>query len=273
MHHQYADDGRILTSPKELEPLLRGSFPAFYRTVGHVRFFYMADEIWDGESSLVFMAGGEQLAAITLGDGVFYIRVADSDFRIVDGALLGDVFAMLEKTVPMDWHRPFEQLTVSPDPNVYPCGYRCDLCLGSKRYSEHDYSESDNFAYMNWVCYHNCVPGIDIERPPAGDRGIFQCSGCNLNRNRFCRSFFCCKEKGYANCAECGQYHSCDVYHDSHHAAQCNLGITAEEVTRLVIPYCMKERLDVLRNSVLGFAPSASWDLRTAYKTRKKGLR
>lgn len=122
MYHQYADDGRILTSPKELEPLLRGSFPAFTKTVGHIRFFYMADEIWDGESSLVFIAGGEQLTAIILDDGFFYMHVADHDFRIVDGALLDDVFAMLERTVPIGWHRPFEQLTVNPGPSVYPCG-------------------------------------------------------------------------------------------------------------------------------------------------------
>ena len=251
MYHQYTDDGRVLTSPKELEPLLKGSFPAFSKTVGHIRFFYIADEIWDGKSSLVFNAGGEQLAAIMLDDGVLYIHAADNDFQIVDEALLDNVFEVLKKTVPIGWHRPFEQLTVNPDPNVFPCGYRCDLCLGSKRYKENDFPESDNFAYMNWVCYHNCVPCIDIKHPPVNDKGIFQCLGCKLNRNKFCRSFACSKEKGYANCTECGDYHSCDVYRDSHHAGQCNLGITADEVMKLVIPYCMKERLDILRNSTL----------------------
>jgi len=251
MYHFYADDGRILTPPKELEPQLKGAFPAFSELLGHIRFFYVADEIWDGKSSLVFSADGEQLAAITLADDVFYVRITDEDFRIVDETLLDNVFEVLNKTVPSSWHRPFEQLTANPDPNVFPCGYRCDLCLGSKRHNGNDLSESNNFAYMNWVCYHNCVPGIDIERPPVNDKGIFQCSGCNLNRNKFCRSFICSKEKGYANCAECGEYHSCDVYRDSHHAGQCNLGITADEVTKLVIPYCMKERLDILRNSTL----------------------
>lgn len=247
MLHHYADDGRILTPPKELEPMLKGSFPAFSKLLGHIRFFYMADEIWDGKSSLIFSADGEQLTAITLDDSVFYVHMANEDFRIADDALLNNVFEILKKTVPISRHRPFDQLAANPDPNVFPCGYRCDLCLGSKRYNENDFSESDNFAYMNWVCYNNCVPGIDIERPPVNNKGIFQCSGCNLNRNKFCRSFICSKEKGYANCAECGDYHSCDVYRDSHYAGQCNLGITAEEVTNLVIPYCMKERLDILR--------------------------
>jgi len=59
-----ADDGRILTPPKELEPLLKDAFPAFYKLLGHMRWFYMADEIWDGKSSLVFNADGEHFAAI-----------------------------------------------------------------------------------------------------------------------------------------------------------------------------------------------------------------
>lgn len=251
MLHHYADDGRVLTPPKALEPLLKSAFAAFSKLLGHIRFFYMADEIWDGKSSLVFSADGDQLAAITLDDGAFYVHIANKDFRIVGEALLDSVFKVLKETAPTGCHRPFEQLTAHPDPKVFPCGYRCDLCLGSKRYNENGFSESDNFAYMNWVCYHNCVPGIDIERPPADDKGIFYCSGCNLKRNKFCRGFTCSRSKGYADCVECGEYHSCDVYRDSHYAGQCNLGITAMEVTNLVIPYCMKERLDVIRNSAL----------------------
>ncbi|MCL2153814.1 MAG: hypothetical protein FWH57_12870 [Oscillospiraceae bacterium] len=63
------DDGRILTPPKELEPLLKSSFNAFSKLLGHIRFFYVVDEIWDGKSSLVFKAGGEQVSAITLENG------------------------------------------------------------------------------------------------------------------------------------------------------------------------------------------------------------
>jgi hypothetical protein len=250
MKRSTTDDKRILTPPKELEPLLKGSFPAFSKLLGHIRFFYMADEIWDGKSSLIFSADGKQLIAVMLDDGVFYVQLANKDFQITDEAL-DTIFDVLKKTVPVELHRPFEQLTVNPDSNVFPCGYRCDLCLGSKDYDESNLSESDNFAYMNWACYHDCVPGIGIERPPANEIGVFRCSGCNQNNNKFCRSLTCSKEKGYANCAECGEYHLCDVYHDSHYAGQCNLGITAEEVTKLVIPYCMKERLDILRTLLI----------------------
>ena len=248
MYYIYADDGRILTSPKELEPLLKGSFTAFSKLLGHIRFFYMADEIWDGKSSLIFSAGGEQLAAIMLDDGIFNIHISDEDFRIADETLLDIVFETLKKNIPSERHRPFEQLTVNlNEPNKFLCGRRCDLCLGSKKSDENDFSESENFGYINWLCYHNCVPNINVERWD----GVFNCPGCaETRKTKDCRYFPCPTEKGYANCVECGKYHSCDVYRDSHYPGQCNLGITAEEVTKLVIPYCDKERLDIFRNSI-----------------------
>ena len=247
MYHIYADDGRILTSPKELEPLLEGSFPAFSKIVGHIRFFYMVDEIWDGKSSLIFSADGKQLADITLDDSFFKIQIADEIFPIVDELLLDTVFEALTKTAPSAQQRPFEQLTINlDDPNQFPCGRRCDLCLGSKKSDKHNFSKGENFGYMNWVCYHNCVPGLDIGRFD----GIFSCQGCAQTRKtEDCKYFPCPTEKGHANCVECGEYHSCDVYHDCHYPSQCNLGITSEEVTKLVIAYCNKERLDVLRKS------------------------
>ena len=249
IYHIYADDGRILTSPKELEPLLKGAFPAFSNMVGHIRFFYVADEVWDGKSSLLFYGGNEQLAAITLDDAIFNIRIAGEDFRIIDETLLETVFKALSKTVPSDHHRPLEQLTIDlNDPNQFPCGRKCDLCLGSKKSSKDDFSESENFGYMNWLCYHNCVPSVGvIERWD----GVFTCPGCvETRKTKDCIYFPCPTEKGYAHCVECGEYHSCDVHRDSHYPGQCNLGLTAGEVTSLVIPYSVKERLDLLRSLI-----------------------
>ncbi len=247
MYHFYADDGRVLTPPKELEPLLKGSFPAFSRILGHIRFFFMADEIWDGRSSLVFSAGSERLAAITLDDGVFSVQIADEEFRIENETSLDRVFGILRETVSSERRRPFEQLTINlNDPNQFPCGRRCDLCLGSRKSDENNFSESENFGYMNWLCYHSCIPNTNVERRD----GVFNCPGCvETRKTKDCRYFPCPTEKGYSNCVECGKYHSCDVYRDSHYPGQCNLGITAEEVTNLVIPYCSKERLDVFRIS------------------------
>ena len=249
MEHFTTDDGRLLTPPKELEPLLKGSFPAFSKLLGHIRFFYMTDENWDGKSSLTFTAEGSKLIAVTLSDGVFYVHIANENFKVADDSLLDNIFQVLKKAVHIAYRRPSEQLTANPNPNGYICGYRCDMCLGYQSYNETQITGNNNFVYMNWVCYNNCIPE-KIERPSSNEKGegIFCCSGCNLDRNKFCRSHSCSKEKGFANCAECGDYHSCDVYLDSHYAGQCNLGITAEEVTKLGIPYCMKERLDYFRS-------------------------
>lgn len=234
----HADDGRILTPPKELEPQLRGAFQAFSELIGHIRFFYVVDELWDGRSSLVFSADGDQLAAITLDDDAFCVHVGNQEFRIVDKTFLNAVFEALKRTAPSGRRRPFEQLTVNlDDPDGFPCGSRCDMCLGNKRRNENDFSGSEKFDYMNWECYHNCVPNITIERN-VHHRSV--CPGCKAKR-KDCRFFICPTEKGYASCVECGDYHSCDTRRDCHYPGQCNLGITAEEVTNLVIPYCMKE--------------------------------
>ena len=251
MKHITADDGRILTPPKELEPLLKGTFTAFYTLLGHMRWFYMADEIWDGKTSLVLNADGEQLATITLGDGDFDVQIAEKGFKIKDEIALDDVFGAFQKHATVNQRRPAEQLII--DPNGCPCGWRCDLCLGSKNSDEKNFTAGENFGYMNWVCYHDCIP----EKVDRFD-GIFKCQGCQAIRTtkdvwkdwKGCKAFICLSEKGHTNCAECGEYHSCDVFYGCQHPAQCNLGITAEEITKLVIPYATKERLDYYRSQL-----------------------
>ena len=253
MKHITADDGRIMTPPKELEPFLKSAFPVFYLLLGHIRWLYTADEVWDGKVSLVFNAGGERLAAITLGDGYFDIQIANRDFRIENETALDVVFEAMQKHATTDQCRPYEQITL--DPNGCPCGRRCDLCLGSMNSDEKNFTAGENFGYMNWLCYHDCIS----ERVDRYD-GVFKCPGCQAIRTasnvwkdwKGCKSFTCLSAKGYANCVECGEYHSCDVFFNCHHPAQCNLGINAEETRKLVVPYAVKERLDYYRSQLNG---------------------
>ncbi len=167
---------------------------------------------------------------------------------IIDEDQLSSVLEVLKTTIPSDYHRPIEQLTISlSEPNQFPCGRHCDLCLGSKTSDNTSFAPSENFGYMNWVCYHHCVPGIEVERWD----GVFNCPGCaEVRKTKDCKYYPCPTGKGYANCAECGEYHTCDVYSDCHYPGQCNLGITAEEVAKLVIPYAAKERLELLKHSI-----------------------
>lgn len=138
------------------------------------------------------------------------------------------------------------------DPTKFPCGYRCDMCLLNKKQNEKDFSASNKFGYLNWLCYRDCVPNVEIERPDPNGHNEWFCPGCVSSPwKKECRYFICPTEKGCANCMECGEYHVCDVQRDGHYSGQCSLGMTAEEVTSLVIPYCMKERFDIFRNSAL----------------------
>ncbi|MDR1706155.1 MAG: hypothetical protein LBS19_15935 [Clostridiales bacterium] len=249
MYHIHADDGRILTPPNELELLLKGSFPAFIKILGHIRFFYIADEIWDGKSLLAFRAGSENLAAIRFDDGVFQIAISGKDIAVADETPLNTVYEVLDKAASAGCRRPKEQLAlILNDPGQFPCSRRCDMCLGSKNSNKDNFSPGENFGYMNWLCYHGCLPGIDIDRWD----GVFACPGCAENKKTIdCKYYPCPTEKGYSCCGDCGEYYTCEVYDDCHYPGQCNLGLTAGEVTSLVIPYASKERFDFYLNGVI----------------------
>ena len=238
MYHFYSDDGRVLTPPKELEPQLRGAYSAFYKLLGHIRFFYAADEIWDGKASLAFCAGGEPLTAITLEEGAFSINIAKENVRIVDESGLNAVFRLLENAASFNQRRPAEQLSV--DLAEYPNGIRCDLCLIEKRHNENDYEGCRKFAVMD----HNCYYGVK----DGWGKGVFSPSYCEGKQGCYTKTYACLSKKGVSDCLACGEYHSCDACGVGHHPGECNLGITAEEVTHLIIPYCEVERLDLLRN-------------------------
>ena len=240
MKHITADDGRILTPPKKLEPTLKDAYPAFYKLLGHIRWFYIADEIWDGKSSLVFKAGGKQLTAIMLDDGAFYINIAKDKFRIVDDSVLDDVFEMLGKNASDSQRRPEDQLTV--DLSKYPSGIRCDLCLLEKRHNENDFEGSRKFAVMDRNCYHGVQEGWG--------EGVFSPSYCEGKQGCYTKTYACLEKKGFKNCLECGEYQTCGDCGVGHNPGECNLGITAEEVTNLIIPYCEIERLDYYQSQL-----------------------
>jgi hypothetical protein len=239
MFHFYADDGRILTPPKELKPLLKDSFAAFFKLIGHIRFFYVADEIWDGKASIIFIADGEQLAGITLDDGNFHINITNDDFQIFDESTLDIVFEALSKTTTVSQRRPAEQLTVNL--NEYPSGIRCDMCLCYKTNNENDFSGKKEFAVMDRNCYYGVEEGW-------GDGGYSPaiCEGTWC----YTKTYTCLEKKGFKNCLDCGEYHSCTDCGVGHNPGECNLGITAEEITKLIIPFCEIERLDYMKQNV-----------------------
>jgi len=230
-----ADDGRILTPPKTLKPMLKAAFPAFFKVLGHIRFFYVADELWDGKVSLIFVVNGEQLAAVTLGDGAFSIQLVDEDFHIADETMLGDVFAALAKVATDKQRRPTEQLDVNLD--KYPNGIRCDLCQLNQQNNAHDFSGCERFHRMNRHCYYGVEDGWGETE--------FSTYTCEGKQGCYSKTHACLEKKGFANCLECGEYRTCGDCGVGHNPGECNIGITAEEVTCLIIPYCEVERLNL----------------------------
>lgn len=237
MKHITSNDGRILTPPKELEPLLKGAFSAFFKTLGYIRFFYVADEIWDGKTVLIFNANGEQFASIMLDDGAFCINIAEKSFRIVDESALDDVFEVLRKTASDGQRRPAEQLNVNLD--EYPSGVRCDLCQLNKINNLTDFSGCKKFHVMNRHCYYSVAEGWGETE--------FSTYTCEGKQGCYTKTYACLEKKGFKNCLKCGEYRTCGDCGVGHNPGECNLGITAEEVTNLIIPYCEVERLDLLR--------------------------
>jgi len=235
MFHFYADDGRILTPPKELKPLLKNSFTAFFKLIGHIRFFYVTDEIWDGKVSIVFNTNGEQLAAITLDDGRFHIGIANDDFHIVDESPLDAVFETLNKTATVNQRRPPEQINVNLD--EYPSGIRCDMCLLHISYNENDFEGCRKFPVMDRNCYYGVEEGWG--------ETVFSPVKCD-GKQCYAKTYKCLEKKGFKNCLECGEYRTCGDCGVGHNPGECNLGITAEEVTSLILPYCEIERLDFI---------------------------
>ena len=236
MFHFYTDDGRILTPPKELKPLLRDSFSAFYNLIGHIRFFYVADEIWDGKASLIFNTDGEQLAAITLDNGGFSVRIADNHFQVLDESALDVVVNMLHKTATVNQRRPEEQLYADLD--EYPSGIRCDMCLlHFSNNNENDFAGSRKFPVMDRHCYYGVEEGWG--------ETVFSLSKCD-GKQCYAKTYVCLEKRGYKNCLECGEYRTCSECGVGHNPGECNLGITAEEVTNLILPYCEIERLDFM---------------------------
>jgi len=233
MFHFYSDDGRILTPPKELIPLLKDSYDAFYKLIGHIRFFYVADEIWDGKASLLFRAGDYLLATITLNEGRFHISVANEDFDICDESALNVIFEALSKTATVRLLRPLEQLIVNLDES--PSGIRCDMCLLHASHNKDDFEGCRKFPILDRNCYFGVEEGWG--------QCVFSPVICE-GKQCFTKTNKCLEKKGFNNCLECGKYHTCSDCGVGHNPGECNLGITADEVTSLILPYCDIERLD-----------------------------
>jgi hypothetical protein len=171
-----------------------------------------------------------------MGDGVFSVRISNEEYRITDVNVLDILFEAIKKAATFIQHRPKEQLSVNLD--EYPNGIRCDLCLLNKANNiDNDFAGCKKFDIMTVHCYNTGDDQWDYENYSAYE-GKQDC---------YKNTYACLEKKGFKHCLECGEYRTCENCGVGHEPAECNLGLTAEEVTCLIIPYCEVERLDLMK--------------------------
>lgn len=260
---------RMVTSVETLPPQLKASFDTFVDFIRFLRMSYIMDELWDGKETLKFRKGGKTLVTIALKDGLFNVLIIFgkaereqfeqvegqfSDFirrfyhesktfhdgkwmfiDIEDGTYLEDIKAMVGiKKKP---NRKDKYVTDA----LGRCGCNCEACLIYARNNENDSKHSELFHEMDWHCYHS----PDEER---ADYTQTICPGCAAKSADGCTTIRCLDAKEYKTCFEC-DYQNCttDSLIKGFDPGLCNLGITAEEMTRAVLPYCGKERYNRMK--------------------------
>jgi hypothetical protein len=260
---------------QEIAPLLGNSKSAWEKLVGFIRVNYVMDETWTSgattgklaayRNELKFRRGGKTLVTLYIRDGyydtviilgkaereVFESRRNEFSSDIIkiynDTAVLHDgkwlCVSVVDETHIDDIIR---LLSIKRKPNrktkelsldgCGKCGNRCDLCLLYVKNNEGERADRLLFGEMDWRCYHSA----DEVRP---DGEIAICPGCG---GQCSETIACVKNKGFENCGQC-DYRHCTAEGEhiyGYDPGRCNLGLTAEEVTRVILPYCGKERFD-----------------------------
>jgi len=192
-------EGKTYTPPDDLQPLLKGAYPAFVRLVGYIRVHYAIDELWDAKDrQLKFRRGGKTLVTIAVKDGLFNVlvifgkaeretfdarRSEFSDFiceycdrshtyhdskwmflDITDETYLDELLRLIAlKKKP---NRKKEALALGE----MPCGNRCDQCMIYIENNTGGRRDNIIFNEMDWRAYHN-----DSEK--RGDHSQTTCPG------------------------------------------------------------------------------------------------
>ena len=273
---------RAIKPYEQVEATLKQADSAWDKLVGHIRFFYSMDELWDeGKpgsdygNELKFRCGGKTLVTLYLRDNYFEICLVFGKneraifeeqqetfvqairdrynkaktfhdgkwiyFKITDLTLIDDIIRMLHIK-----RKPNRKKDLLALPAEYPCGVRCDLCLINIKNNQNDFEGSKMFHEMDWNCYHD--PDIE-ERVDYTKR---TCAGCEARKDEDCQTHNCLLEKGFSSCVKCGEHHTCGKNGNIISAGRCNIGLSREDVTHCVIPYCGKERLDYWKKQQSG---------------------
>ncbi len=245
-----------------LDTLLGETAPVLAELTGRIRLAYAVDEVYDGKDEVKFRRGGKTLATLYLHEGYFtllviYGKTERERFEALRGEFPAEFCAFYDtartyhdgKWLFYDVHQDedvgmlMRLLHIKKRPNRKPekldgaivslCGNRCDLCT-----LHQDHFEPEAFSVGEKHCYFTA-------EEPMVDHSGHACLGCLAEKA--CGYWKCAASKGLASCGDCDFEH-CTSEHFTE-PGRCNLGITAEEVTRFILPYCGKERFCAMRPS------------------------
>lgn len=247
----------VYTKPSDFKEKLGDSFDAFADLIRFIRVNYVMDELWDGKEILKFQRSKKTLVTLCLKENCFNTLIIfgkaeravfdeareqfsaficghyDSSNTFHDGKWM---FIDIKDSTYL--HEIIELLKIKKKPNrkiniskveFGKCGQRCDQCL---LYAKNNETERGNIEFheRDWKCYHS-------EEETRVDFTNNICPGCCHNGPDSCPEKICLREKGYNNCVQCDEYATCRKNSHEFDPAACNLGISADDITRIVLPY------------------------------------
>ncbi len=254
----------IYTDPSKFKNKLGNSFNSFIDLIRFVRVNYSMDELWDGKEVLKFRRSGKTLVSLCIKENCFNALIIfgkaeravfdenrgqfsdficnyyDNSHTFHDGKWM---FIDIEDSTHLN--EIIELLKIKKKPNrkintakaeFGQCGQRCDLCLLYAKNNEGVRGNID-FHEKDWICYHS----EDEERV---DYTNMICAGCYKKGKDECPEKICLQEKGCNNCFECNECFTCKINSHDFDPARCNLGISADDITRAVMPYYSNFWLD-----------------------------
>lgn len=245
-----------------MDALLGDASRALSDLVGRIRMEYVVDEFYDGKDEVKFRRSGKTLLTLYLHEGYFtllliYGKAEREVFEARRAEFPADFCALYDaartyhdgKWMFYDVHAGADVdmlmrlLHIKKRPNRKPekldgavislCGNRCDQCMLHK-----DHFDPAAFTEGEKHCYFTADE-------PAQDHSAHACPGCVPEKG--CNYRKCAAQKGLSSCGEC-DYEHCTSEHFTE-PGRCNLGITAEEVSRFIIPYCGKERFTAMKSA------------------------
>jgi hypothetical protein len=251
---------------EEISTVLGKSVDAFIKIIGYIRVNYVMDEYFDGKDELKFRRSGKTLVTFYIKDGMFtvllifgkdertkfenetkkYSKYINDYYKnsknfhdgkwmfidIVDDKYTDDIIALIN--IKKKLNRKEGNFDIA---SLGKCGNRCDLCLLFVENNKDEKNGRFEFQKGDWKCYHSDDEGNQM------DYSKIICTGCHSD----CGVVKCVTEKGFKNCIEC-DYQKCAIKENNFtNPGRCNIGLSADDVTKFIMPYWGKERFEKMR--------------------------